>query len=80
MAPETLIAGSANDVVALALLLAELGSGLVLLTVAVSLVLPSSVARAVTEAVTVPPEPTVPREKVTTPPDTLNVPWLAVAD
>ena len=33
-----------------------------------------------TDAVTVPPAATVPREKVTTPPDTLNVPWLVVAD
>jgi hypothetical protein len=41
MGPETLIAGSANDVVALALLSAEVGSGLLLLTEAVSLVLPS---------------------------------------
>jgi hypothetical protein len=79
-APETLIAGSANDVVALALLLFGLGSELLLLTEAVSLVLPSSMARAVTDAVTVPPEATVPTEKVTTPPDTLIVPWLTVAD
>jgi hypothetical protein len=80
MAPETLIAGSANDVVALAPLLAGVGSGLLLLTEAVSLVLPSSIARAVTDAVTVPLTATVPTEKVTTPPDTLNVPWLEVAD
>jgi hypothetical protein len=37
MEPETLIAGSLNVVVALAVLLAELGSGLLLLTEAVSL-------------------------------------------
>src|SRR5262249_37853832 len=42
--------------------------------------LPSSVTKAVTDAVTLPPEGTVPTEKVTTPPETLNVPWLAVAD
>ena len=69
MEPETMIAGSANDVVALALLFAELGSGLLLLTEAVSLVLPSSMAWAVTDAVTVPPAATVPSVKVTTPPD-----------
>src|SRR5690349_4525689 len=80
MAPETLIAGSVNDVVALALLLAVLGSGLLLVTETASLVLPSSTAWAVTDAVTVPPEATVPREKVTTPPTTANVPWLVVAD
>src|SRR4051812_20678616 len=67
-APETLIGGSANAVVTLALLLAEVGSGLVLLTEAASLLLPSSTAWAVTEAVTVPPEAMLPRLKVTTPP------------
>src|ERR1700732_3368761 len=74
IAPETLIAGSANTVVALALLLAGLGSGLLLLTLAMSLALPSSVAWAVTDAVTVPLAGTSPKEKVTMPPDTLNVP------
>ena len=52
----------------------------VALTEAMSLVLPSSMAWAVTVAVTVPPAATVPSEKVTTPPETLNVPWLVVAD
>src|SRR6266567_3325836 len=80
MAPETLMAGSANAVDAKALLLAVLGSALLLVTEAVSLALPSSIARAVTDAVTVPPAATVPTVKVTTPPDTLNVPWLVVAD
>src|SRR5712692_9468535 len=59
-APETLIAGSAKDVVALALLFAELGSGLLLLTRAALVALPSSMAWAVTDAVTVPPGATVP--------------------
>src|ERR1041385_5862440 len=63
MAPETTIGGSANDVVALALLFAELGSGLLLLIEAASLALPSSTAWLVTDAVTVPPEAMAPREK-----------------
>src|SRR5438270_6890618 len=79
-APETLIAGSANDVAALALLLAVLGSGLLVLADTALPVLPSSVAWAVTVAVTVPPAATAPTLKVTTPPEALNVPWLAVAD
>src|SRR5205809_5345947 len=62
IAPETTIAGSANEVVALALLLAELGSGLLLVTDAVSLTLPSSTAWAVTEAVALPPEAMAPME------------------
>src|SRR5262245_33111851 len=69
MAPETLISGSAIDVVLLALLLPELGSGLLVLTEALSLALPSSIAWAVTDAVTVPPGAMVPMEKVRTPPD-----------
>ena len=80
MGPETLIAGSANDVVALALLLAVLGSALLLVTEVESVALPSSIAWAVTEAVADPDAAIVPREKVMTPPDTLKVPWLELAD
>src|SRR4051812_8307070 len=65
VAAETTIAGSRNDVGTLALLLAELESGVLLLTEAVSLVLLSSMAWAVTDAVTLPPEATVPTLKVT---------------
>ena len=60
----TLIAGSATTSVSLLLLLlAGLGSGLLLLTEALSLVLPSSIAWAVTEAVTVPPAATLPGKR-----------------
>src|SRR5260370_842588 len=52
-APETLIAGSANDVVTLALLLAGLGSGLLPLTVAGSLELAPLLRPAGAEAATV---------------------------
>jgi hypothetical protein len=67
-------------VVALALLSAVVGSGLLLLTETALLALPSSTAWAVTDAVTVPLAAIVPRAKVATPPDTVNVPWLVVAD
>src|SRR5262249_8400389 len=77
---ETTMGGSENIVVALPLLLAEFGSGLVPVTEATSLVLPSSIAWAVTVAVTVPLAAMLPIEKVTTPPDWLNVPWPVVAD
>ena len=69
MEPETLILGSANEVVALALLLPVLGSGLVLVTEATSLVLPSSMAWAVTDAVALLPAAMLPIVKVTTLPD-----------
>src|SRR5262249_4857045 len=62
---ETLIAGSANIVVWLELLLPLLGSGLLLVAEAESLVLPSSIAWAVTVAVTVPPAATLPTVNVT---------------
>ena len=51
MLPETTIGGSAKTVVWLARLFAELGSALVLLIEALLLVLPSSMAWAVTVAV-----------------------------
>ena len=77
----TLIDGSLIEVVAEALLLVVLGSELLLLTETASLVLPSSIAWAVTERVTCPPEAIVPSEKVTTPPETVNVvPAGALAD
>jgi hypothetical protein len=61
-------------VVALALLLAEFGSGLVLVADATLLVEPSSLALAVTVAVAVPPEAMLPIVNVTTPLDWLKVP------
>src|SRR5579883_415521 len=73
MAPETEMAGSVNVVVAPALLLAVLGSGLVLVTETLFAPLPSSTTWPVTDAVTVPPAATLPAVKVTTPPETLNV-------
>ena len=77
---DTTMAGSATEVLAVALLLAELGSAEVAVTEAELVRVPSSIAWAVTVSVTVPPTAIVPRLKVTTPPDWLNVPWLAVAD
>src|SRR5262249_26892168 len=80
MGPETTIAGSATDVVADALLFAELGSAELALTVATLLAAPSSTAWAVTVAVTVAPAVMLPMVKVTVEPETLNVPWLVVAE
>src|SRR6266568_4423883 len=80
MGAETLMPSSASAVVTLALLLAVFGSGLLLVTETASVALPSSIAWAVTVAVAFPPAAMVPRENVATPPDTLKVPWLEVAD
>src|SRR5262249_7583721 len=68
-----------NDVDADALLFDGLGSGLELLTEAASLLAPSSVAWAVTVAVTVPPAATLPIKNVTVPPELGYVPWPEVA-
>src|SRR6516165_4882826 len=80
MGAETVIAGSANDVLADALLFDVLASWVVAVTEAVSLLLPSSVAWPLTVAVTVAPEAMLPIVKVTVPPELVNVPWLVLAE
>src|SRR5216110_1794257 len=78
--PDTTIAGSETAAVMLALLLLDVGSALVLLAVAPLLVLPSSIACAVTLAVTVAPDAMEPMVNVTTPLDVPNVPCVVVAE
>src|SRR5262245_1728794 len=80
MGADTIIDGSATEVLAEALLLDKLESLALLLTEAESVRLPSSVDCAVTVAVTLWPAATVPIENVTTPPDCVNVPWPVVAE
>src|SRR5260370_32435527 len=67
--PDTTIGASATAVVVLALLFAVLGSGMLLVTEPLSLRLPSSVDRAATVKLAVPPLTTVPSGNVTTTPD-----------
>jgi hypothetical protein len=77
---DTLMAGSATIVLALALLSAGVGSFTLLVTLPESLRLPSSAAWAVTVMVAVPPDAIVPSEKVMTLPEREKLPWLVVAE
>src|SRR5947207_12911013 len=74
MGADTTMAGSATEVLAAALLLAELGSAALLVTEAELVRLPSSSAWAVTVSVAWAPLRMPPRLKVTVLPDWVNEP------
>src|SRR5579864_4697423 len=81
MGPDTVIVSSVTTVVTgRGELLLVLGSGMLLDAEDESVGLPSSIDWAVIVAVADLPLATVPSEKVTTPPDCVNVPWLVVAE
>src|SRR4051794_14002357 len=74
MGADMTIGGSGTVVLAVALLFDGVGSAEVAVTEAVVLTEGSSVTLTVTVKFAVPPPATIPRLKVTTPPDWLNVP------